>query len=44
MVADIINAIERAASNIDPKFFRLKTTYEPSGIVHERVFCYELYY
>ena len=25
-------------------FSNLKTTYEPSGIVRERAFCYELYH
>jgi hypothetical protein len=29
---------------IEPEYFILATTYEPSGIVRERVFCYELYH
>jgi hypothetical protein len=44
MIDDILKNITKAASLVDHKFFQLKTTYEPSGIVRERVFCYELYH
>lgn len=45
MVTDhLIEIICKALCSIDYKFFRLQTTYEPSGIVRERVFCYELYH
>ena len=30
--------------NVEQPYYNLKTTYEPSGIVRERVFCYELYH
>jgi len=36
--------ISRAISEVDDGFFKLATTYEPSGIVRERAFCYELYH
>lgn len=44
MAEDLIAIILRAVTNIDQGYFRLQTTYEPSGIVRERVFCYELYH
>ena len=39
-----IDLIKNALKAIAPRYFRLSTTYEPSGIVRERVFCYELYH
>lgn len=33
-----------ALDNVEQPYYNLKTTYEPSGIVRERVFCYELYH
>ena len=39
-----IELISRALAQIDAGYFKLTTTYEPSGIVRERVFCYELYH
>lgn len=39
-----IKLIGKALDNISNDYYRLKTTYEPSGIVRERVFCYELYH
>jgi hypothetical protein len=35
--------MERSLESVGQEYFRLTTTYEPSGIVRERVFCYELY-
>ncbi len=39
-----IDLIQTAISNVSGGFFRISTTYEPSGIVRERSFCYELYH
>lgn len=39
-----IQLVISALKNIGPEYFKLATTYEPSGIVRERVFCYELYH
>ena len=39
-----IDMIKSALRNIEMGYFNLVTTYEPSGIVRERVFCYELYH
>lgn len=39
-----IQKITEALDNIEAPYFKLETTYEPSGIVRERVFCYELYH
>ncbi len=39
-----INLIKTAINSIQPGYYKLETTYEPSGIVRERVFCYELYH
>ncbi len=44
MIEDIIGIITKAAVQVTEKYLRLTTTYEPSGIVRERVFCYELYH
>lgn len=44
MVDQLIECIQRAICEIDQAYFHLQTTYEPSGIVRERVFCYELYH
>ena len=38
------NLILDALDTIMPEYYHLETTYDPSGIVRERVFCYELYY
>jgi hypothetical protein len=40
----ILKIIEKAAGKVTEDYFKLTTTYEPSGIVRERVFCYELYH
>jgi hypothetical protein len=40
----ILNMIQESIRNVGMKYFMLETTYEPSGIVRERVFCYELYH
>lgn len=39
-----LDLIKEALSTIDAGYFRLATTYEPSGITRERIFCYELYH
>ncbi len=39
-----IQKITQALDRIERPYFKLETTYEPSGIVRERVFCYELYH
>jgi hypothetical protein len=39
-----IDLIKAALQNVEAGYFNLITTYEPSGIVRERVFCYELYH
>lgn len=44
MYREYIDLLKKALPLIKPAYFRLATTYEPSGIVRERVFCYELYY
>ena len=44
MINEIIDIINMAASQVTQNYLNLTTTYEPSGIVRERVFCYELYH
>jgi len=39
-----IQLVISALKNVGAEYFKLATTYEPSGIVRERVFCYELYH
>lgn len=39
-----IDLIKAALKAIESGYFNLVTTYEPSGIVRERVFCYEFYH
>jgi len=39
-----LDLVADALSDITQPYFMLATTYEPSGIVRERVFCYELYH
>lgn len=36
--------ILEALNCVEQPYYNLKTTYEPTGIVRERVFCYELYH
>lgn len=43
-VDDLLEVIEIALNLVDKPYYKLKTTYEPDGIVRERVFCYELYH
>lgn len=43
-VRPYIDLIKHALPQVGPGYFILTTTYEPSGIVRERVFCYELYH
>lgn len=44
MIRQYIDLMKKALLQIGPDYFNLITTYEPSGIVRERVFCYELYH
>lgn len=39
-----IDLVKKSLEGIGQEYFKLTTTYEPSGIVRERVFCYELYH
>jgi hypothetical protein len=39
-----IDLIKTALSQVKSDYFKLPTTYKSSGIVRERVFCYELYH
>jgi hypothetical protein len=40
----IIQLFINGIKNITQDYYNLRTTYEPCGIVRERVFCYELYH
>jgi len=33
-----------ALNSVDQDYYRIETTYDPHGVVRERVFCYELYH
>ena len=44
MVEEYIQLIKAALERVEPGYYRLATTYEPSGIIRERAFCYELYH
>jgi hypothetical protein len=39
-----INLVKSSIPKVGPKYYKLPTTYKPSGIIRERVFCYELYH
>ena len=39
-----IQKITEALDKVESPYFKLETTYEPTGIVRERAFCYELYH
>jgi hypothetical protein len=39
-----INLVKSSIGKVGQEYYHLQTTYEPSGIVRERVFCYELYH
>jgi len=41
---DCIRLLKDALAKIDDGYYLVKTSYCPSGIVRERVFCYELYH
>jgi hypothetical protein len=43
-VDDYLELLKRSLIQIDRGYFKLETTYDPLGIVRERVFCYELYH
>ena len=40
----LLEVIENAINLVEEPYYNLRTTYEPNGIVRERVFCYELYH
>ncbi len=44
IVRQYVDLIKTALSQVESVYFKLETTYKPSGIVRERVFCYELYH
>jgi len=44
MIEKNLEIIICAAKQVTKDYLKLTTTYEPSGIVRERVFCYELYH
>lgn len=44
MITDLIQIICKAANEVTENYLKLATTYELSGIVRERVFCYEFYH
>ena len=43
-IHQIIGVVKTAIEQISSDYFKIATTYKKSGIVRERVFCYELYY
>jgi hypothetical protein len=36
--------IRQGLTQVGASYYRLRTTYRPTGIVRERIFCYELYH
>ena len=44
IVRQYVDLIKTALLQVEPVYFKLITNYKPSGIVRERVFCYELYH
>lgn len=40
----LLGLIESSLDRMPQDYFRITTTYEPSGIIRERTFCYELYH
>jgi len=44
IVRQYVDLIKTALSQIGSDYFKVKTTYKKSGIVRERVFCYEFYH
>jgi hypothetical protein len=43
-VLQCLSLLKSGLSRVGAGYFILKATYEPAGIVRERVFCYELYH
>lgn len=43
-VESFVEMIEDSLENVGDEYYKITTTYESSGIVRERVFCYELYH
>ena len=43
-VESFVEMITGSLDNVGDEYYKITTTYESSGIVRERVFCYELYH
>ena len=43
-VESFVEMIKDSLENVGDEYYKITTTYESSGIVRERVFCYELYH
>lgn len=43
-IESFMDLIKEALANVGDEYYKVKTTYEPLGIIRERVFCYELYH
>ena len=43
-VESFVEMIKGSLDNVGDEYYKITTTYESSGIVRERVFCYELYH
>ena len=43
-VESFVEMITGSLENVGDEYYKITTTYESSGIVRERVFCYELYH
>lgn len=43
-VESFVEMIKDSLDNVGDEYYKITTTYESSGIVRERVFCYELYH
>jgi hypothetical protein len=43
-IREYVDLVKHALTRIAPHYFRLPTTYMRTGIVRERLFCYELYH
>ena len=44
MPRQYIDILKKALSKVEAEYFKPRTTYQPKGIVRERIFCYELYH
>ena len=43
-IESFVEMIKGSLDNVGDEYYKITTTYESSGIVRERVFCYELYH